>query len=146
MRVKEVVIWEFSCTGFSRNRLADWRKIVCLAFCRATEGTCAVCFREWNKLYKSGSFATSGHLPRQIFYPPKGEPLPNRNPIWRFVLLFRAETCYNPRATNRINGQGIWNLCPSDYESQAGIYLWNAYGFGLAWRLFTILTKRSTTM
>ena len=137
------MIWEISRTWFNRNRQADRRKTVYPAFRRSAAGTGAVYPWRDYKPRQHKWYTVSNHLPWQIFYPPKVESSPDGGSGRRFVFLLRASACYNPGAADRIDRQGIWNLLAAYLKSEAGIHLWNATGFSMAWGLHLLFPQSS---
>ena len=132
--------WEISRTGLERFRQTVRWKTLCPAFSWPKEGAGSVCSWLWGWRY-SGWCPMHNTLSRPVFYPYAGRSAVDRNPERWFILLLRAAPCYCPRPDNSVDSQGVWNFCLTYTESKAGIHLWNAAGFGMAWGLHLLFPK-----
>ena len=135
-----VTTWEISRSGFKRFRQTNRWKALCSAFSLPKEGTGSVCSWLWCWQY-SGWCPILYTSSRPVFYSAAGRSAVDRNPGRCFIFLLRAAPCYCTEPDNSANGQGIWNLCFAHTESKAGVHLWNASGFGMAWGLHLLFSK-----
>ena len=132
--------WEISRIGFARFWQANRWKTLCPAFSLPKEGTGSIYSWLWGWQYSA--WCPMHNTPSNaVFHPFAGRSAIDGNPGRRFIFLLGAAPCHCAGPDNSADGQGVWDFCFTCTESKAGVHLWNATGFGLAWGLHLLFPK-----